>query len=187
MIIVGISGKARMGKTTLAGLLVEKMATKGALVEEVPLATVIKMNVPRMDGETKESWRDRLIAYGTKQRAVFGEDVFVNMLIDRVLGMKLEAVVVPDIRMMNEYRRFADYRFAEFLPVRIEADIPAWKSRFASTEEWDRYQAKNAADPTETELDGLLRSAYWKAVIRNTGSIGYMEGQAIGFLQREGL
>jgi hypothetical protein len=159
MKLVGISGKKRSGKNTIAEYLGRAYGFKEAAYAD-PLKTAARaifgLTPAHTDGELKEiviprwglSPRQIMQRLGTEaMRGTFGEDVWIKSLFARIEG---EArVVVSDVRFPNE----ADaVREDGGIVVRVE------RPGLVSTDD----------HPSETALDGYE----FDVVLLNAGTIG---------------
>jgi len=107
---LGIAGRARSGKTTLANLVKSRLEARGATVVILPFAAPVKDIAYRMgwDGEKDEKGRRLLQLIGTEcGRECSGDYVWVSAW-SRALSAKTEywredtVVIADDVRFPNE-------------------------------------------------------------------------------------
>lgn len=152
--IIGISGKKRSGKDTVADILLGAHANSIKYSFSNPL----KCEVARACGVTveyieehKDNFRLILQGWGTDyRRKLFGEDYWIKKMdqaIEQFSGRSL--VIIPDVRFMNEY----DWvKLHDGIMVRVERPgLPTGDGHVS-----------------ETELDNIPN---WDIVIRNDGTI----------------
>ena len=107
MILIGISGKKRSGKDTLATaikvhttLLIHKIAFADALKKEVAAALGITVQELERD---KDFYRPILQWWGTDyRRKKFGEDYWTIQFAKAFLKSEADMVIAPDVRFPNE-------------------------------------------------------------------------------------
>lgn len=113
MTVVGISGKKRSGKDTMADVFVEEGFERHAFAEPIKTAaqTIFNLTDGQVDGDRKEEldpyWdrtpREIMQHFGTDAfRETYGEEVWVDSLIQRLRLRLPSAAVVKDVRFPNE-------------------------------------------------------------------------------------
>jgi hypothetical protein len=117
VILVGIGAIARVGKDTLADILLEIAADKGIAAKKFPLAHALKldlddflvekcgMNVWTNDSNDKAIFRDLLVAYGKIQRFRTDGTYWTNIVTKLIDGWVYKyyrnepvLAIVPDVR-----------------------------------------------------------------------------------------
>jgi hypothetical protein len=165
MVIIGIHGKARSGKTTAANYLIEhhgfmRLSFGDALKEAANLIFNIPMAELYSDKKS-EFTRDVLQKLGTDCCRALDPDVWV-----KAMGRKLHdlakykpesKIVVDDIRFPNEFELLKEYWFKATV-IKVKRNIDE-----LSTD-------TQKAHLSETALDGVSDSMY-SAVYANTGSL----------------
>lgn len=115
MTVVGISGKKRSGKDTMADVFVEEGFERHAFAEPIKGAAKMIFNLTddQVDGDRKEDrdpyWeqtpREIMQHFGTDAfRETYGKEVWVDSLIQRLRLRLPPAAVVKDVRFPNEVR-----------------------------------------------------------------------------------
>jgi len=106
MILIGLSGKKRSGKNTVAKLI----ATAASVpVQEFAFADELKnevcslLHITRVTlEENKEMYRPFLQALGVLRRESINADYWVNKVGVKILNSSSEIVVITDVRFKNE-------------------------------------------------------------------------------------
>jgi hypothetical protein len=130
MTVVGISGKKRSGKDTMADMFVEKGFERHAFAEPIKGAAKMIFNLTdeQVDGERKEDldpyWertpREIMQHFGTDAfRETYGEDVWVDSFIQRLRLRLPSHAVVKDVRFPNEVTGLQERAGADV--IRIDA------------------------------------------------------------------
>ncbi len=144
MNVILISGLKRSGKDFVAEKLQEKMYNSEVFAFAEPLKDIIattmclKMGdlekykndgehifthteMLNADPEPFANFRSILQRFGTEaMKKHFGDDVWVNLLIDKLYNISLTTVIVSDWRFMSEYNALADV--ADVWTVRVHDD-----------------------------------------------------------------
>jgi len=162
--IVGISGKLRSGKDTVAEILLDafgetackRMALADVLKEECSEIYGLDLERVYNDYDYKEEIRHILIKHGADRRA---EDI--DYWVKKVLETMTNPVtLVPDVRYRNEVDTLATGADKALL-IRINTTDEA-RVRHG----WNRSKADT--DPSECQLDGYTE---WDLVVNNNGTI----------------
>jgi len=130
MNVVGISGKKRSGKDTMADVFVEEGFERHAFAEPIKTAaqTIFNLTDDQVDGDRKEEpdpyWdrtpREIMQHFGTDAfRETYGDEVWVDSLIQRLRLRLPSHAVVKDVRFPNEVRGLQERAGAEV--IRIDA------------------------------------------------------------------
>lgn len=135
--IVILTGKQRSGKDTTADLLVEHFG-----FHKVSLADKVK-EIAKDLFNMNEKDRGLLIKIGSAMRAI-DEDVWLNYLFRQQIRED-RYIVVPDVRFLNEFRRFKELGA---ITVAIDADLETRRKR-------EGYDPAYENDPTEGALAHL--------------------------------
>jgi Phosphomevalonate kinase len=108
MILLGISGKKRSGKNTVASyvsLLTNQTTEEFAFAQDLKLELATLMKVKVSDIElNKELYRPLLQALGEFRRKNNGEDYWINKCFRRVLMSNAEVCIITDVRYLNEVK-----------------------------------------------------------------------------------
>ena len=162
MTVVGISGKKRSGKDTMADMFVEKGFERHAFADPIKKAGKIIFNLSdeQVDGDRKEEmdpyWertpREIMQHFGTDAfRETYGEEIWVDSLIQRLRLRLPSHAVVKDVRFPNE---------VEGLQERAGADV----IRIDASERLD-HDDDHASETALDGYDGFDRT------IRNNGTL----------------
>lgn len=150
--IITLSGKQFCGKDTVAKVLLEKLPD----FRRIGLADAIKIKYSEKTGlsideieKNKSKYRPDLIALGNQGRAA-DEDFWLNTILE-----KNENVIVPDVRMPHEVKRFKENNA---FCIRVEASAQIREKRGILSKE---------NDYTETALDNFDS---WDYIIKNEGT-----------------
>ena len=185
--IIGISGKARAGKDTVAGMLAKRLPN----TRIISLAAALKERAaaewgwsPENKNESARSvlsrfgfsngaWLDNeetsfLQWYGTDYcRRLFGENYWIELLEDEIASIggaeRLDFVIVPDVRFRNEWHWVRCNGFA--LMVKVHPDT------------FDR----DGAHISENDWMGLPFDKTFEA---NRGDLDYLECQVDQFVKK---
>ena len=177
-----ISGKAGVGKTTLANILLEEVTKHTTLSVEIhPLAEPIKSLCRRefgWDGKKDENGRKLLQEIGSIGRD-YNEDIWVNKVLNKIesgghTGLNYPDVVIcDDWRYPNERDVLKTAPLLDVVTIRVEA-----KNR-----EVLRGTA-NENHISETSLPGdIIRMMYYDYNVDNAGSMRELEKQAKKILE----
>jgi hypothetical protein len=168
MILIGISGKKRTGKNTVASLIksiTNQTFEEFALAQDLKLelATLLKIKVSDIE-TSKELYRPLLQALGCFRREFNGQDYWVNKCFRRIYHSNADVRVITDIRFENEVKAT---QASGGLVVRVSRDIG-----LVDTHE------------SETALDGYKGFDH---VILNTGSLEHLLGDVKDFSKKIGI
>lgn len=120
--IIGLLGPAGSGKSTAAQYLERKLGAKRYALAD-PLKKIVRrafdLSFPQLYGSQKEketidprynlSPRQLMQMIGEAQRSVFGEDVWVDHILDRIMDEdQPNFAVVEDVRYVNEASRLRE-------------------------------------------------------------------------------
>ena len=144
MNVILISGLKRSGKDFVAEKLQEKMYSSKVFAFAEPLKDIIAITMGLKMGDLEKykndgehifthtemlnadpepftNFRSILQRFGTEaMKKHFGDDVWVNLLIDKLYNLNLTTVIVSDWRFMSEYNALADV--ADVWTVRVHDD-----------------------------------------------------------------
>jgi hypothetical protein len=154
--IIGISGKKKSGKNTLAKQIaqlssgkVRELSFAKALKEEV--AAACRVTLPYIE-ENKDCFRLILQGWGTDyKRKLFGDDywtVKMSSQIESAINDNVSVVVITDVRFKNEYK-YLNQLGAVLIRI-------------------SRPEQSMDAHPSETDLDKVNN---WHHIIINNGTI----------------
>ena len=168
MILIGISGKKRTGKNTVASLI--KTLTN-QIVEEFAFAQDLKLELAQMlkvkvsDIETsKELYRPLLQALGVYRREFNGENYWINKCFLRIFRSNADVCIVTDVRFPNE--------------------LAATKSSGGIVLRMCRETGLVDTHSSETALDGQQNFDH---IILNTGSLEYLLHEVKDFSKKVGI
>lgn len=106
MILIGISGKKRSGKNTVASyikLLTNQTVEEFSFAQELKLELAKLLQVKLTDIESnKELYRPLLQALGEYKRKQFGDDIWINKCFRKILCSNAEVCMITDVRYLNE-------------------------------------------------------------------------------------
>jgi len=107
MKIIGISGKKRSGKDTVAALIKERFPRSviyhfaGPLKKEVSRA--IGYSLDHLE-KNKPSFRTLLQGWGDYRKNLYGEDFYVKLADEALIQLNMfEIVIIPDLRFKCEF------------------------------------------------------------------------------------
>ena len=169
MTVVGISGKAESGKTTLANILkkeLEERHTRVLLINYGDFVKFIATQYYNWNGEKDERGRALLQHIGTEQgRMMVDENIWVDMVINTVAvaDRDYDIAIVADCRFPNEFSRWAD-KGKEILKIRIER--PEYQNKL--TQEQNQHAS-------ETSMDNYRD---WDLFVCNDGTYENLEEKA---------
>lgn len=146
MRVYAISGHARAGKDTVAGLLAEELRASGDSVLVIHYADLLKFICKAFfgwDGQKDEYGRWLLQYIGTDVVRKQKPDLWVDFVIDmlRLFDGQWSAVIIPDARFPNELRRLTEEGF-QVTHIRVER--PGFSNELTDVQR---------AHPSETALD----------------------------------
>lgn len=169
MRIVGISGKAEAGKTTLANILKEKLENKHKRVLLINYGDFVKFIATQYynwNGEKDENGRALLQHIGTEQgRMMVDENIWVDMVINtvKVAERDYDIAIVADCRFPNEFNRWAE-RGMDMLKIRI-----------ARPEHQNQLTEEQKQHPSETSMDNYRD---WDLFVCNNGTYNDLQERA---------
>ena len=106
MILIGISGKKRSGKNTVASILQELSVEP---VQELAFADDLKNDICKMLGVCREEiendkavYREMLQAYGVYMRVKHGDDYWVERTFKKIVYKENDLCIITDVRFPNE-------------------------------------------------------------------------------------
>lgn len=161
MKVICISGKARHGKDTLAGMLNERLTAKGYRVLTTHFGDLVKYICEKFfnwDGAKDEKGRTLLQYVGTdvvrKQRPSYWTDFVVSVL--ELFPNEWDYVLIPDCRFPNEVECFIEHGMDTTL---IRINRPNFVSNL--TPEQLKHPSETAMDDYPPNLyvinDGTLK------------------------------
>ena len=161
MKVICISGKARHGKDTLAGMLNEQLTAKGYRVLTTHFGDLVKYICEKFfnwDGTKDEKGRTLLQYVGTdvvrKQRPSYWTDFVVSVL--ELFPNEWDYVLIPDCRFPNEVEFFIEHGMDTTL---IRINRPNFVSNL--TPEQLKHPSETAMDDYPPNLyvinDGTLK------------------------------
>lgn len=146
MKIICVSGKARHGKDTLAGILKNTLEDRGQRVMITHFGDLLKYICKMFfewNGEKNEEGRTLLQYVGTDVIRSKEPNYWTNFIIN-VLSMfpnEWDYVLIPDCRFPNEFECFKDHGFETYL---VRIDRPGYNSGL--TEEQLHHHSETAMD-----------------------------------------
>jgi len=168
MILIGISGKKRTGKNTVANLI--KTLTNQSVEEfafaqdlKLELAQLLKIKASDIE-DSKELYRPLLQALGVYRRKFNGENYWINKCFLRIYRSNADVCIITDVRFKNEV---AATQASGGIVVRVSRD----------TGVVDTHES-------ETELDGYDKFDH---VIINTGSLEHLLSDVKDFSKKVGI
>lgn len=171
MLIIGISGKKRSGKNTVADFIEDQLEDKK--VVQLAFADELKNEVAEACGVSrdfiemhKDIFRPMLQWWGTDfRRKLFGENYWVDKILYKITQLSLETdvVIITDVRFQNEASMVQK---SHGMIIRIE-----------------RKQEKEDNHPSEIALDGYM----FDNVINNDYSIDFLRAHTLQLLQKHNL
>ena len=168
MKLIGLSGKKRTGKNTVASLiktLTNQTVEEFAFAQDLKLELALMLKVKVSDIESaKELYRPLLQALGCFRREFNGKDYWVNKCFKRILYSNADVCIITDIRFENEVKAT---QASGGLVVRVSRD-----TGLVDTHE------------SETELDGYNGFDY---TIINTGSLEHLLEDVKDFSDKVGI
>jgi len=120
--IIGIMGKARAGKDTLADLMKEELERKNKSVIILRFADLLKWIAEKeygWDGSKDEKGRDLLIQ-ASKDIKAEDDNFFLDyvMMLIKVLYFNMDFVIITDVRYKIEYDRIKTTKNYKFIRIR---------------------------------------------------------------------
>jgi dephospho-CoA kinase len=138
---IGLTGKARSGKDTVANYLVERHQFQRVAFGD-SLKRYLSEIFPDLINENKP--RALLQRFGQSMRE-FDEDVWIKHALNKANGSK---IVITDVRQPNEYRRLKELGY---VIIRVESSIQSRFERMMAL--GDVFNENDLSDGTETVLD----------------------------------
>lgn len=169
MQIIGISGKAEAGKSTLANILKEQLELQGHRTLLINYGDFVKFIAEKYyfwNGEKDEGGRTLLQHIGTKQgREKVDINIWVDMVINTVLVAQddFDFAIVADCRFPNEFKRWEEF------------NIPITKIRISRPLEQSKLTEVQKQHASETSLDDYRD---WDLFIYNNGTYEDLEERA---------
>ena len=181
--IIGIAGRMRTGKSTLAVLLAEKiegLCGIGVQTCITSFAEALRQEISEMiwsnldsasaryllsvhEDEHKESIRPLLQAWGQAKRDLLHMDYWVEALHKTVSHKQCDFTIIDDVRHTNE----ADYILRNGgILIRLNADEQTLMSRGAQEDRLAHYSENAMSRPSEEEM----RKPY-RVLTLNTGGL----------------
>lgn len=178
MIIIGISGKAEHGKTTLANALKILLEQKHMNVVIQPIAQVMKEQAKMLgwDGKKDEKGRRFLQTFTNPIKEYNGEQCYAKWCIERARKLNPDIVLVDDVRMFPEVNYFTELAESKKVDrtIFVRVNRPGYVSSL--TEEQKNH-------PTETQLDDYK----FDALLNNPGDMEGLFTEAEKLLNELGL
>lgn len=174
MKIIGISGKAESGKTTLASMLKEQLEAdnkKVLLINYGDFVKFIAKEYYNWNGDKDETGRALLQRIGTEQgRNTVDKNIWVDMVINTVAvtSNDYDVAIVADCRFPNEFDRWAQ-KDKEILKVKITR--PEHENKL--TDEQKQHSSETALDYYKD----------WDVLVLNDGSLEDLTKQAENIIQ----
>lgn len=172
-VFIGLVGKARVGKTTIAALIQQAInqGTNGPCCIIENLADPLKWLCPQRVDESKEQWRPRLQSFGAELAKQYGDFVLVELARLKIAQYNPGArfVIIPDVRRIGEFQRMSKLT-PHLIKINCNDEIRKYRfdaSPIVSVSKWIEHQSKAARDATETEVDLMAAPV----AINNTGNI----------------
>lgn len=170
MYVITISGKARSGKTTMGVALKEYVEKHGKKAIVCQYGDFLKMVCENYfgwsRGDKSETGRALLQNIGTNLFRAANPDIWVNMMIELIKGLRgtVDVVIIPDARFRNEIVRVRDCEEIDgVFTVKIERD--GYDNGL--TEEQKNH-------PSETSLDDYT----FDLIVKNNESLEDYIGKA---------
>lgn len=108
--IIGLCGYSKVGKDTVAAVLENytRLAFADALKCEVSIMLASQGFDVNLWGEDKEQWRDLLVLWGRKRRALDADYWIKQMFMRHVNQLRYGRSVITDVRYANEAKWITD-------------------------------------------------------------------------------
>lgn len=186
-----IAGKRCSGKDTLADLL-KRNAFLGDLMDIRGFAKSLKYNYAKIlssdlsesydtiyekllnDYQFKQTHRPGLIQYGVSEKEKYGEDIWVQRLIES--GKDSKMVIIPDVRY--RYELFHEV-FTNENSIKIKINCSDEKR---SNRGW-KYTEGIDNNHSECDLDNIDIKSY-DHIIENNSDISYLENEANNIINK---
>lgn len=161
--IIGLSGKARHGKSTVADIVKQILSERGYGVQIIGFADGVREEAKERgwNGEKDEVGRKMLQDIGMARRAV-DPAYWMEKLMAKLMTVENTVVIVPDVRFRNEATVIS----------RLEGELwrvrrPRFSNDLTPEQRWH---------PSEVELDDWL---LWDVEIINDGAVGLLLGAVV--------
>jgi hypothetical protein len=175
--IVGLSGYARSGKDTFAGVLVEEFGFTRVAIADV-IRDFIDAQFPRPT--IPQPWEERKMYPGVRRllqhtgteagRGVLGEDVWINAVLDRIDEAPVEKRwVITDVRFPNEADRI---KFRGGVVIRINRSGNGPANDHISEVAMDDYSFDHQIEVP----DNITDPNYFRAMVRTLSRLGAFNG-----------
>lgn len=161
MIIIGISGKALSGKTTVAHNLTKLIKGPTATIA---FADSLKDEVAKACGVTREYielnksvFRPILQWWGTDfRRNLCKKSYWIEKVMEKIVALPKDniAIIIPDVRFINEAEWIEQFDTG-FLVQVIRPNVRILESKHISETEMDSYKCEFIID-NSTDLQNLL-------------------------------
>jgi hypothetical protein len=173
MILIGISGKKRSGKNTIADMLSSITSRK---VYQIALADALKNEVAQATGvsrifidEHKTQFRPILQWWGTDFRRHFVSDNYWILKLGKAIrdhqASPQDIIVVPDVRFKDEYKFIMDIGGTM---IRVERDY-----------------VNGVTDSHQSEID--LDDVKFQHVITNNGTLDELRNETRNIMKKVGV
>lgn len=145
---IGICGQLGVGKDATAGYLaLEYGHTPFAFADE------LKRHIREITGIYDEAKVKAMAQrFGPECRELFGADVWVNALERKMASLRVEKVVITDLRQRNEYRYLREHGYTI---IRVEAPVATRLARLAARDGQGALNSRDFDHATETEAAGF--------------------------------
>lgn len=111
MFVIGLSGKAGAGKSTVSLMMKEQLESEGKTVLILPFASELK-RIARdefgWDGEKDDKGRRLLQVIGTECGRHYNSDIWINKFIQAAKRCGKDVVIADDMRFENEAAAIRD-------------------------------------------------------------------------------
>ena len=168
-LLIGIAGRMRTGKSTLATLLAQKLEEYGGVGVQICInsfAESLRQEISEMiwsnvdsasaryllsvhEEEHKESIRPLLQAWGQAKRDIIHIDYWVNALSKSVKRRGCDFTIIDDVRHSNE----ADYILRNGgILIRLRANTDVLYDRGAKPDRLEHYSENAMSRPSQEEM-----------------------------------
>ncbi|MBD3228105.1 MAG: AAA family ATPase [Candidatus Lokiarchaeota archaeon] len=155
--IIGLVGKIGAGKDSIAEILMKKYDFDKQIRFSDPLTELLSA----MDMELNRNNYQKL---GFNLRDVFGKNIIINTIIDRIKSMKNKNIVVNGIRYRREFDAIKSLG-GIIIGITIDNEIRFnrinKRKRFGKIITWEEFKRYDNAE-TEVEIDDLLKITDFK-------------------------
>lgn len=145
MIVIGFSGKAEVGKTTVSNEVIKYLKVKADII---PLAKRMKEQAKMLgwDGKKDQRGRRLLQEISWPVKHYFGEDIYAKWCYEAAVKENLDVLLIDDVRMLAEVDYFKSLEEAK----EIEKFILI---RIGRPKHISKLTAEQKNDISETQLD----------------------------------